>query len=780
MQGESLVSAPVLGVNQPYPLTDLDKICEIVSLTYDHITKEYTEKHFKDFVLSGSLETFAQILKERNLRHVLDIGCGPGAEVGFLLARGFEVVGIDASSEMLEMARSRVRRGDFRQMKMQALQFSEATFDAIWSARTLIHVPKALILDLLAAWKYVLKPGGILGVSVIIGDRDGWGPEDYAPQWPMYNRYFAEHELERALQGAGYSILKSQVVNDERDPNNPRNLFVFAEVPETGVDRDTYYQYVHFDKEENQWKVAPEDLESVIEVLLRAGRLSPRERTNLCVMYDQLAWRDRKEKDKYQLAAQKLKLHLPTPKTMKTDDFHVWFALGRLHLKLTQFQQGVDCLERARELRPDHFATLARLGYCYEGLLKFDEAIDVAHGAERLAENRHVSDEEMADLYHALGHFYVGGSYIGRDEISIADRDKGEQYMQRACTTGEKGYGYLSCLGGIYTETKRYVEAIELFERAIADERIRNDPVLYNELHFYRGEAYMGAERYDEALADFRHVETYARAHRDWDALAHVKLYQIRTELKRKDVAELDVDDLQSYLNELYKHEPSLYVVESFRRDRERMISILSAFYFLKRCADDSQLSDQDFERYLENAIAHLSNLYEEGHSPDLDLLVLSDDPAVPRLSEWYEIPYLNIHLFSFEEVAEDPEKLKIESYPVWSILASGKEVESSVITSLTYIMGRFYHDGYTIYVYDPGTVFPPYIRQSAASFFVDTIADLGKFSYASLLYEKALEYISNPKTPLGMAPIGVAPSRLAAQAEDIRLLSLERESNHS
>src|SRR5205085_8375269 len=124
----------------------------------------------------------------------------------------------------------------------------------------------------------------------------------------------------------------------------------------------------------------------VIALLLRAGSLTPGEQANLCLLYDQLALRDRTDENRYKLAAQKLKLHLQTPETLFTEDFDVWLAMGELHLKLAQYSQASSCLERALKLRPSHIAALMGLSYAYAGLQHLDKAIATARTEEPLSE----------------------------------------------------------------------------------------------------------------------------------------------------------------------------------------------------------------------------------------------------------------------------------------------------------------------------------------------------------------------------------------------------------
>src|SRR5260370_40985261 len=122
-------------------------------------------------------------------------------------------------------------------------------------------------------------------------------------------------------------------------------------------------------------------------------------------------------------------------------------------------------------------------------------------------------------------------------------------------------------LGSIYNETKRFSETIKLFDTFVEIEKTRTDERLENALYFYRAEAGIGTDRYAKAREYLAHVERYARANKDWDVLAHVKLYQIRTELRLRDLAELSSDEIRSHLSVLYEHEPSPYVAESFKLD---------------------------------------------------------------------------------------------------------------------------------------------------------------------------------------------------------------------
>src|SRR5205807_6095405 len=113
----------------------------------------------------------------------------------------------------------------------------EETFDAIWSTRTLIHVPQALVVDVLAAWKRILKPGGILGLGVNIGERNGWETNEMISGLPMFYHYFADGEIEEALEAAGYQIVEKVHITSKLNSTESSNFFVFAQRSDTSMDK---------------------------------------------------------------------------------------------------------------------------------------------------------------------------------------------------------------------------------------------------------------------------------------------------------------------------------------------------------------------------------------------------------------------------------------------------------------------------------------------------------------------------------------------------------------
>ncbi len=88
----------------------------------------------------------------------LDAACGTGRHAAWLSAAGHATVGIDATPEMLEVARQRVPTAEFRLGDFTALDTSDDSFDFAICALALTHLPdpSPAIVELAR----VVRPGG--------------------------------------------------------------------------------------------------------------------------------------------------------------------------------------------------------------------------------------------------------------------------------------------------------------------------------------------------------------------------------------------------------------------------------------------------------------------------------------------------------------------------------------------------------------------------------------------------------------------------------------------
>jgi SAM-dependent methyltransferase len=151
----------------------------------------------------------ADFLADREPGVVLDAACGTGRFAALLAAQGHRIVGVDASSDMLDIARRRVPEGEFHLGSLDRLPLSDASVDVIVCALALVHVRE--LEPVLAEFARVLRPGGDLVISDVHHELVTRGSAikavgaDGTPRIaPTYRHPFGQYL--RAALGAGLQL----------------------------------------------------------------------------------------------------------------------------------------------------------------------------------------------------------------------------------------------------------------------------------------------------------------------------------------------------------------------------------------------------------------------------------------------------------------------------------------------------------------------------------------------------------------------------------------------
>ncbi|MDX5434320.1 MAG: class I SAM-dependent methyltransferase [Halomonas sp.] len=145
---------------------------------------------------------------------VLEFGCGTGSTAIIHAPHVREIVAIDISDKMLEIAERKARDAGvenitFRQGTLEEVKLEEASFDAVLGLN-ILHLLEDLDATL-ARVHCLLKPGGVfISSTVLIGDinvlfRMAIPPMQLLGLAPYVNR-FDKQTLVDKLIGAGFSI----------------------------------------------------------------------------------------------------------------------------------------------------------------------------------------------------------------------------------------------------------------------------------------------------------------------------------------------------------------------------------------------------------------------------------------------------------------------------------------------------------------------------------------------------------------------------------------------
>jgi len=100
-----------------------------------------------DLVARGQADVLADMLGPVQGRRIIDVGTGTGRGAFLLAAAGAHVTGIDASEQMLALAKQRAldthaTGADFQVGDAHEIQFGDRSFDVAVSLRVLMHTPR--------------------------------------------------------------------------------------------------------------------------------------------------------------------------------------------------------------------------------------------------------------------------------------------------------------------------------------------------------------------------------------------------------------------------------------------------------------------------------------------------------------------------------------------------------------------------------------------------------------------------------------------------------------
>ncbi|KAA2242434.1 class I SAM-dependent methyltransferase [Chitinophaga agrisoli] len=107
--------------------------------------------------------------------HILDLGCGTGKPMmEYLLNQGMQVMGVDASYRMLEIARTNFPSVNFVQADMRQLSLNRK-FDAIIAWNSFFHLPPEDQPAMFPIFKDHLNNGGVLLFTSGTEYGEAWG-----------------------------------------------------------------------------------------------------------------------------------------------------------------------------------------------------------------------------------------------------------------------------------------------------------------------------------------------------------------------------------------------------------------------------------------------------------------------------------------------------------------------------------------------------------------------------------------------------------------------------
>ena len=209
----------------------------------------YDDKH--SFVFQYG-ESVLELLAVKSGEHVLDLGCGTGHLAKKMWEEGAEVIGIDASPEMVAQAKANYPELDFRVANGADFSFEEP-FDAVFTNATLhwIHdtdgVIKSVYNVLKSGGRFVGEFGGkgnnrlMMAATATVLKKHGYVKGNFAHPW----YYPSTAEYATKLEAGGFRVTfathfdRQTLLQDGREGMikwfNMFGASIFKDVPAGGL-----------------------------------------------------------------------------------------------------------------------------------------------------------------------------------------------------------------------------------------------------------------------------------------------------------------------------------------------------------------------------------------------------------------------------------------------------------------------------------------------------------------------------------------------------------------
>ncbi|MEM3364754.1 MAG: class I SAM-dependent methyltransferase [Candidatus Micrarchaeia archaeon] len=179
---------------------DEKKVKETIK-AYDGYADYYISRHAKWDEVEKYKRYFISRLPAGG--SILDAGCGPGRDLNYFISKGYNAIGIDLCSSFIKYVKR--NRLPAVRMDMRTLKFPDNYFDGIWCCASFFHIPSEDADMALQEFNRVLKPKGVIFISVKQGRGERFIQKDvYKKGTHMFYRFYTRKSITELLDKNGF------------------------------------------------------------------------------------------------------------------------------------------------------------------------------------------------------------------------------------------------------------------------------------------------------------------------------------------------------------------------------------------------------------------------------------------------------------------------------------------------------------------------------------------------------------------------------------------------
>ena len=183
--------------------------------TYNKIANDWFNDHKESDWWNDSAYKFLSYLQKGD--RILDVGCGAGLKTKYLIDKGFKVVGVDFSEEMIRLSKEYCPEGEFYVKDIKE-PLDLGGFDGIFAQAVLLHFPKTEIIQVLNELKDSLKEKGYLYLAVKeqrSNEKEEQMVEenDYGYKYERFFSFFTLPEIKDYLTQLNMNLVHDNVIS---------------------------------------------------------------------------------------------------------------------------------------------------------------------------------------------------------------------------------------------------------------------------------------------------------------------------------------------------------------------------------------------------------------------------------------------------------------------------------------------------------------------------------------------------------------------------------------
>ena len=189
-------------------MRQVKNILDLNKRAWNNIAEKYNDR--SETPISDVFTLFTGKLPEKG--KVLDLGCGTGLPYArSLVEKGFDIVGVDLSEDMVKVASKNVPEASFVQLSMNEITYRDA-FDGVVSCFSMLLLPPDLFKETASRIHSALVEAGYFYLSLnepagISDDPDSDAFVNIMGQ-DMYSRAYTVEEIESVFQPLGFSLVR--------------------------------------------------------------------------------------------------------------------------------------------------------------------------------------------------------------------------------------------------------------------------------------------------------------------------------------------------------------------------------------------------------------------------------------------------------------------------------------------------------------------------------------------------------------------------------------------